>query len=140
MSVHIHTLRNCCARAFVLLPAPLLLGWALVPRSTNFELAQVSGQVTCANQPFSGELLFLPDHEGGPWALGLVKRDGSFQVYCNARADQQGAVPGTYRVVVHPRIRGLTRSRVDSKYQDPLTTDLLVTVAPDWNYVSFNLH
>src|SRR5262249_29767306 len=45
MSVHIQTMRHWCARAFLLVPATLLLGWAMAPRSTESELAQVSGQV-----------------------------------------------------------------------------------------------
>ena len=106
MSVHIHTMRNCCARALVLVPAPLLLGWALAPGSKNFELAQVSGRVTCADQPFSGVIYFLPDHESGPYAMGPVNPDGSFQLYVNGQPDRRGAVPGTYRVVVHTACSG----------------------------------
>ena len=124
----------------MLVPAALLLGWALAPGSTNFELAQVSGRVTCADRPFSGVIYFLPDREGGPHAMGPVNLDGSFQLYVNGRSDRRGAVPGTYRVFVHPRVPDETGSRVDSKYQDPRTTDLLVHVGPDWNYVRVNLH
>jgi len=124
----------------MLVPAALLLGWALAPGSTNFELAQVSGRVTCADRPFSGVIYFLPDQESGPFARGPVNPDGSFQLYVNGRSDQRGAVPGTYRVFVRPRVSGKTGSRVDSKYQDPRTTDLLVHVGPDWNYIRFNLH
>jgi len=140
MSVHIHTVRNRCARAIVLLPAPLLFGWALAQGTMNSELAQVSGRVTCADQPFRGILQFVPDREGRPHALGVVNSDGSFQVYTDIHAGLRGAVPGTYRVVVHPHNWDQTGSRVDSKYRNPHTTDLVVHVAPDWNYVCFNLH
>jgi hypothetical protein len=140
MSVHIHTMRHWCALALVLVPAPLLLGWALVPKSTNSKLAQVSGQVTCADQPFSGMICFLPEDEGRPNAWGLVNSDGSFQLYVDGHGDWPGAVPGTYRVVVRPCVPDKTGSRVDSKYRDARTTDLLVHVGPDWNYLRFNLH
>ena len=140
MSVHIHTMRKRCASALVLLPAPLLFGWAFAPGLMNSELAQVSGQVTCADQPFSGIIHFVPDREGRPSALGVVNPDGSFQLYTDMNAGRRGAVPGTYRVVVRPRTSDKTGSRLDSKYQDSHTTDLVVHVAPDWNYVCFNLH
>ena len=140
MSVHIHTMRNCCARAFVLVPAPLLVGWALALGSDHFELAEVSGRVTFADQPFSGMIYFEPDRGRGPVAMGQVNPDGSFQLYVNGQPELRGAVPGTYRVFVHLRVPDKTGSSLDSKYQDPRTTDLLVPVGPDWNYVRFNLH
>jgi hypothetical protein len=106
----------------------------------NSEFAQVSGRVTCADQPFRGFIQFVPDREGRPSALGVVNSDGSFQLYTDFHAGQQGAVPGTYRVVVYPQNWDKIGSRLDSKYQNPHTTDLVVHVAPDWNYVCFNLH
>jgi hypothetical protein len=140
MSVHTHTLRDWCAYALLLVPAPLLLGWVWAPASRDFEVAQVSGQVTCANQPFSGAIYFLPVEEGGTDATGPVNRDGSFQVYAHGIRNQPGAVPGTYRVVVRPLVADQAGSRVDSKYQDSRTTDLLVHVGPGWNDIRFNLH
>ena len=140
MSVHIHTARHWCASAFLLVPAPLLLGWAMAPGSTEPELAQVSGQVTCADHPVTGTIYFLSDRGGTTHAVGSVKPDGSFQLYMNGLRGRRGAVPGTYRVVVRPRVPDKTGSRVDSKYRDPRTTDLRVHVGPDWNYVRFNLH
>lgn len=139
MSVHIHTLRNCCAKAFILFPAPFLLGWALSPESTNPELARVSGKVTCANQPISGVIHFVPEHGRGAGAFGFVESDGSFQLLANAQGDQKGVEPGTYRVVVRPSPSDKLRSRVDTKYQDARTTDLVVRVVQDWNYVNFNM-
>jgi hypothetical protein len=139
MSVHIHTLRNCCAKACLLFPAPLLLSWALAPGSPDLELARVSGRVTCAGQPIGGAIHFAPENGRGPSASGLVNPDGSFQLLLNAQSDQQGVVPGTYRVVVRPRPLDKIASRVDRKYQDTRTTDLLVQVVPGWNYVHFNL-
>jgi hypothetical protein len=140
MSVHMHTMRAYCARALVLVPAPFLLGWAMVPESKNSELAQVSGRVTCADQPFAGLIFFLPDQQGGPNASGPLKPDGSFELFFNGRWDQRGAMPGIYRVVVRPFILDKSGSRVDSKFQDPRTTELRVNVGPDWNYVRFDLH
>ncbi len=138
MSVHIHSLRNCCASALVLLPA-FLVYWALAPGSTDLELAQVSGRVSCAEVPFSGEIYFQPERGRGPLAMGLVNSDGSYQLYVNGQRDLRGAVPGTYRVYVHKRVSNTTGLHLDSKYQDPRTTDLLVDIRPDCNYVDFKL-
>jgi hypothetical protein len=140
MSVHIHTARHWCASAFLLVPAPLLLGWAMAPGSTEPELAQVSGQVTCADHPVTGTIYFISDQGGAAHAVGSMRPDGSFQLYMYGILDRRGAVPGTYRVVVRPRVPDRTGSCVDSKYQDARTTDLLVPVGPDWNYVRLSLH
>jgi hypothetical protein len=139
MSVHIHTIRNYCASALALVPAPLLLGWVLAPESKNTELAQVSGRVTCSGKPISGIIHFVPDHGSGPYSMGLVDADGSFQLYVNGQQDRRGAVPGKYRIIVNPRVPDKTGSRVALKYRDTRTTDLLVDVAPDWNDVRLNL-
>ncbi len=139
MSVHTHTMRNWFAEALVLLPVLLLLSWAWAPPSKDLALARVSGQVTCADRPISGSIYFLPDDERRPVAVGIVNPDGSFQLYLNGRRDRRGALPGTYRVVVRPRVSDKTAPRVDSKYQDAHTTNLLVHVKPDWNHVRLTL-
>jgi hypothetical protein len=72
--------------------------------------------------------------------MGPVNPDGSFQLYVNGEWGRRGAEPGTYRVFVRAPVRDKTGSRLDSKYQDRRTTDLLVHVGPDWNYLRFNLH
>jgi hypothetical protein len=102
--------------------------------------AHVSGRVTCADQPFSGMIYFLPNDQGGLTAMGPITPDGSFELYVNGERDRPGAVPGTYRVVICPG--GLDRMgpRVGSKYRDGRTTNLLVHVGADWNDFRFNLH
>ncbi len=140
MSVHIHTMRDRCASALVLAPAVLLLGWSSAPGSKEFELVQVSGRVTYADQPFSGAIHFFSDDDGRPNASGRVNPDGSFQLYVNGDQKRLGVVPGTYRVVVLPGVRDKTGSRVDSKFQNLPTTNLLVHVEPDWKYLNVNLH
>lgn len=140
MPIHIHTVRNYCVTAIVLLPASLMVWWALAPGSMDSELAQVSGRVSCAEAPFSGVIYFQPDRGRGPSSMGSIKPDGSFQLYVNGQRDLRGAFPGTYRVYVRSHAADRAGSHLDSKYQDPRTTDLLVHVRPDWNYVSFNLH
>jgi hypothetical protein len=139
MPVHIHAVRNWCANGFLLVPALVLLGWALAPGSKDSGPAQVSGRVTYAGQPVSGSIYFLPEDEGGSSAIGPVNPDGSFQLYVNGDWDRRGAVPGTYRVVLRPRVPNQTASHVDSKYQDAHTSDLLVHVWPDWNELRLNL-
>jgi hypothetical protein len=139
MSVHIHTARDHCASALVSVPALLLLGWGLAPEPKDFKLVQVSGRVTCADQPLSGAINFVSDDVGRPDATGLVNPDGSFRMYVNGEGHRQGVLPGTYRVVVHSGVLDKTGSRVDSKFQDPRTTDLLVHIERNWNYVRVNL-
>ncbi len=140
MPVHIHTMRKFCARALLLVPVLLLLGWALAAGSNNLKLAEVSGRVTCSDQPFSGQIYFLPEHVSGPISLGAVNPDGSFELHVHSQLNPRGAVPGTYRVLIFPRVSDRIGSRLDKKYQDPRTTDLLINVGPDWNYLSLNLH
>jgi hypothetical protein len=140
MPVHIHTMRKYCARALLLVPVTLLLGWASAAGSKNLELAEVSGRVTCADQPFSGLIYFLPEHVSGPISIGAVNPDGSFELHVHGRLNRRGAVPGTYRVLIRPRVSDKTGSRLDKKYQDPRTTDLLVNVGPNWNYLRLNLN
>ena len=140
MSVHIHTMRKNCARALLLVPVLLLLGWASAAGSKNLELAEVSGRVTCADQPFSGVIYFLPEYVNGPISVGALNPDGSFELHVHSRLNRRGAVPGTYRVLILPRVSGTgLGSRLDKKYRDPNTTDLLVNVGPDWNYLSLSL-
>jgi hypothetical protein len=123
----------------VLVPTSLLFGWALAPGSEDLSVAQVSGRVTCADQPFSGVIYFLSnDDEGGVLAVGPVNPDGSFQLYVNDQ--RRGVVPGTYRVTVRPSDPDKTEPCIDRKYQHARTTNLLVHVGSDWNYFDFNLH
>src|SRR5207253_3002205 len=104
MSVPIHTMRDYCASALMSVPALLLvgLGWGLTPESKHFELVQVSGRVTCADQPLSGAIFFLSDDAGRPNATGPVNPDGSFRLYVNGDRHWRGIVPGRYRLVVRP--------------------------------------
>ena len=139
MSVHIHTMRDHCASALVAVPAMLLLGWGIAPESKDLKMVQVSGRVTCADQPLSGAIYFLSDDVRRPSAMGLVNPDGSFQLYVNGDRDLRGAVPGRYRVIVLPGALDKTGPRVDSKFQNPRTTNLLVHVERNWNYVRVNL-
>jgi len=139
MSVHTHTMRNWCATAMAMVPVPLLLGLGSVPASQDLKLARVSGRVTCADRPFSGMIYFLPDDQRRAHAMGFVNPDGSFQLYINGLKDQCGAMPGRYRVVLRPHASDKLGSRVDSKYLDSRTSDLLVHVEPDWNYVRVTL-
>jgi hypothetical protein len=72
--------------------------------------------------------------------MGSITPDGSFQLSLDSRRDRRGAVPGTYRVVIRPLNPERTGPRVDSKYQDPRTTNLVVRVEAGWNDFRFNLH
>jgi hypothetical protein len=88
MLVHIHTMRNWCATALVLVPAPLLLGWASTPESKDLRLVQVSGRVTCNDRPFRGTIHFLPEAKGVAHAMGPVKPGGSFP-FANHNASKE---------------------------------------------------
>jgi hypothetical protein len=122
------------------MPAPIVLGWASAPVAKPLETAQVIGVLTYADQPFVGTIIFMPVDQRLPVAMAPVNPDGSFRLHVNGRKDQSGAVPGTYRIVLQPRVRGKPGTRIDAKYQHPRTTDLLVHIGPDWNHINVNLH
>jgi hypothetical protein len=137
--MHNHTLRHYFAGALGLCVAVILLGWVYAPPQQDIELVPVVGQVTYADHPFSGMIYFLAEDQRYPDANGPLDSDGSFRLYMNGLRKCPGAAPGTYRVVICPRNADEFGSRVDPKYQDRRTSDLLVQVAPDWNDVRFNL-
>src|SRR5262249_57927384 len=58
MSVHIHTLRSYCAGTLGLLILAMVgiqICWAYEPPAREFELAEVTGRVTCGGRPLGGE-------------------------------------------------------------------------------------
>jgi hypothetical protein len=136
-----HTLRHYSAVALGLCGVVILilLGWACVPPQQNFDLATVVGRVTYADHPFSGMIYFLAEDQRYPDAYGPLDSEGSFRLYMNGSRRYPGAAPGTYRVVIQPRNADKFGSRVDPKYQNRPTSDLLVQVTPEWNDVRFSL-
>jgi len=139
MSVHIHSARNWCASALILVPAPFLLGWTYAPASQASDRAQVNGVVTCSGRPFVGTIYFLPEDERLPAAMGLVNPDGSFELYVNGRKDQPGAVPATYRIILDRRTRAMSGSRQNGGFLDPRTSDLVAHIGSGWNHVRLDL-
>jgi hypothetical protein len=140
--MHIHQLRHYGAGALGLMVAMIVFGWAYALPPQEFDLAPVVGQVTCANHP-AGELgvFFEPVDGRSPYASGRVLADGSFRhLYTNGLPESEGVIPGKYRVffcLLNPAQHGPS---IDSKYLRPGTSDLLVDVGRDWNYVSLSLH
>jgi len=137
-----HTLRHYTSVALGLTAAVIVLRWAGAPPPRDLELAPVTGQVTCADRP-AGELVvfFEPVDEKHRFAVGRVNADGSFRhLYTNSSLRYEGVMPGRYRVFFHPLRPSHPGPSMDRKYLAPGTTDLLVDVERDWNYVTFSLH
>jgi hypothetical protein len=141
MSVHIHTMRGWCARALVLAPVPLVLGWTFASGSNDAKLAQVSGRMTFADRPCSGAVYFLPEDKGGIPAMGQLEPDGSFELYVNGPRGRgrRGALPGRYRVNVLPQVPAGTRARTEPRSGEPGNAGPLVLVKPGWNHVRIGL-
>jgi hypothetical protein len=143
MSVHIHTMRSYCAGALCLIPALAVipLGGAYEPRWGEFELAAVTGRVTCGGRPLNGmatiHFLAADDHRFD--AYGWLNPDGSFRLQTWSNLSGEGIVPGKYRVYFDTSCSAAVESLVDRKYQDPRTSDLLVQVGPPWNDFLFSL-
>jgi hypothetical protein len=120
----------------------ILVGSSYAMRSPDSRLAVVTGQVTCGNHP-TGEMMvyFEPLEKGCLSAVGRVHPDGSFHhLYnCNDRL-YEGVMPGRYRVFFRPDGSDEVGSPIDKKYLDLQTSDLVVDVRSDWNYVCFDLH
>jgi hypothetical protein len=140
MNVHIHTMRAYCHKVLALILVIILLGWAYAPRSGGLELAKVTGRVTCGGHPLGGVwIMFLEAGPRGFTASGMVQADGSFRMKPWSRISREGVAPGTYRVYFIPKTLGALESAVDEKYQNPVTSDLLVHVGPAWNDFAFSL-
>jgi hypothetical protein len=119
--------------------AVILLGWAYAP-TREFELAAVTGRVTCGGHPLGEmEIVFLPADERGLNGAGVVHPDGSFLVRTLNHPGNEGLVPGKYRVCFSTFTSAAAGSSVDRKYQHPQTSGLLVQVLPGSNEFVFSL-
>lgn len=140
MQVHLHTLRTAFAATLGIIVAIGLLRWAYPPPPADHEIVPVSGRATCGGQPLAGMVVVF--EEAGPRdliAFAKVQADGSFRVRPWGDDEVYGVGPGTYRVYfVGPGAAG-SESRIDPKYENPRTTDLLVHVGPEWNDFTFTL-
>jgi hypothetical protein len=86
----------------------------------------------------------LPDQQTG--ARGYVQPDGSFRL--TTKSPNDGALPGDYRVMLvevgrkpigGPESGRLAPGAMDSRYSDPSTTDLKVTVEPRPNKLTLTV-
>src|SRR5262245_230802 len=89
---------------------------------------QVRGKAIAPNgQPARWvSLTFYPTEAGGTTASGLVGADGQFTP--KTLNNQDGIVPGTYKVQVEPLKNKDGATKVAPKYTNDSTTDLQVTV------------
>jgi hypothetical protein len=140
--MHNHALRHYCSVALGLIGAAILLRLAWAPEPKDIELAPVTGQVSCANHPASNLVVFFePVDRGYLYASGRVLSDGSFRhLYTNGSEHYEGVMPGKYRVFFSPLGPDQPEPSIDHKYLGPGTSDLLVDVERDWNYVALSLH
>jgi hypothetical protein len=140
--MHTHTLRHYCSVVPAVLLAILLLRWAGAPPAPDIELAPVVGQVSCAGHtPGEMVVFFEPIGTGRLYAYGDVLPNGSFRhIYTLGSLRYEGVMPGRYQVWFSPRGLAQPGASMDRKYLALETTDLLVDVEKDWNYVAFSLH
>jgi hypothetical protein len=117
MPFHLHTIRSCCGAALGVILAVALLGAAYrSPKAP--EWARVTGRVSCAGRPVGGMLaIFEPADLHNHEATSPVGADGSFRV---EPRDDEGLVPGTYRVFFHRpgRARGGDRPEISRPSDD----------------------
>lgn len=116
----------------------------------NSDLIPVSGKVLQNGQPLAtGTVSFRPDATKGNTSqhhpTGVIDADGRYVLYT---AEQSGAPPGWYKVVVfassqlddkgeaHP---GLPVSIIDVRYNDPATSPLAIEVKPDSSSEAYDL-
>jgi hypothetical protein len=144
MPVHIHTLRSYCAGTLGLLILAMVgipLSQAYEPPAREFELAEVTGRVTCGGRPLGGmaTIHFKAADDDRFDALAALHPDGSFRLQHVRYLGGEGIVPGLYRVYFFTTSWAVARSSVGEKYQDPRTSDVLVEVGPSWNDFVFSL-
>jgi hypothetical protein len=140
--MHNHTVRHYISVALGLIGAGLLLRWAWAPPAQDIELAPVVGQVSRADHPAGDMMVFFePVDQRHLYALGRVFPDGSFpHLYTLGSLRYEGVMPGKYRVFFGQLSPTRPALAMDSKYLGPGTSDLLVDVERDWNYVALSLH
>jgi hypothetical protein len=137
MLFDIRTIRSVCAVAIGVILAAFSLGHAYAPPRGEFELAAVTGRVTCGGHPLGGMLVMFDQiNPPGYIAASPVMADGSFRMETRHHS---GLVPGTYRVSFHPEPPDAPEPTIDPKYRDSRTSGLLVHIEPGWNEVMFSL-
>ena len=114
---------------------------------SELPLAKVHGKVTYKGKPLEqGQVVFIPGTGVlGPSAIGEIASDGTFRM---TTADQDGAVIGTHKVMVHSR-RPLTDAEkgtlkitellVPAKYADEQNTPLTCEVKSGDNVLNLEL-
>jgi hypothetical protein len=135
LEMHTHLARRLTAWALGLLmlaPLPLSLGRP-APRS---KLSPVEGQVTLGGRPVR-DLMICFDSGGAHCAYGAILRDGSFRVETDGHG--AGALPGTYRVHFYPLYTGADIPSLPARYRSAGTSDLELTIGPDWHRFQLDL-
>src|SRR5947209_17348607 len=140
MPIHVHTLRTACGAAIGVTVAAILLDWVYQPPPSEFELAAVTGRVTCGGRPLRDALIvFEETGRRGFMAVGATRPDGSFRMEPWADRHHHGVAPGTYRVYFIPRTRTSMASGLAFKYRTSGTSDLIVHVGPGWDEFELSL-
>jgi hypothetical protein len=142
-------MRSYCAGALglvIMAPAVILCGRAYESQSRQFELAAVTGRVTCADRPPGGMATIYFSAADNRYfdAFGVLDPDGSFQLKNVNDLGGEGVVPGKYRVSINLNILNTSRSAaggssVNDKEPDRWTSDVPVQVGPGWNDFVFSL-
>lgn len=131
-----------CSRRSVRVILSLIVGCAAVSGCGDEESPQllpVNGRVLLDGAPLGPGSLSLRPEPGGSWdqPAGMIADDGSYRVFTNGHA---GAPAGKYTIVVfiheqpaepgaaHP---GLPQSLIPTRYNDPATSGLSLTITSD---------
>ncbi len=91
--------------------------------------------------------MFIPEDENGVEAYGLIKSDGTFEVRTYDPKSYDGAVPGDYKVEIHPHNatadgpapNGVEPTPIPEKYQKTPSSGLKATITSGENKLEYKL-
>jgi hypothetical protein len=94
-----------------------------------------------AARELAGGFVTFQSLESDVSSQGAIQGDGSFAL--STQAENDGALPGRYRVLVTPPARHTSERAppaiIDRRYADPATSDLEATIEPKTNRVHLRI-
>lgn len=129
---------RACAFGWLLLGGVALVGCS--PSGDNpTNVIQVQGKALAPDGKAARwvTLTFYPTAPGGASAVGSVDGDGKFTP--KTLNNQEGILPGPYKVTVESVPNKSDATKVDPKYKDESSTDITVEVKPGDKEVTVQL-